>query len=73
MLERFSFHVLQDIPNIIFQLDSAPPHWSLDKRDCWDEHFPERVAFYEIRRIWRGGPIEEPARSLDLTLCNIFM
>lgn len=66
VLERFIIPQLQEISNIIFQLDSVPPHWSLDLRDCLDKHFSESW-------IWRDGRIRWPARSPDLTPCNFFM
>jgi hypothetical protein len=37
MLEQFSIpQLLPQQPNVIFQQDGAPPHWSLDVRDFLD-------------------------------------
>lgn len=30
----------QDVPNTIFKLNSAPPHWFLDVWDYLNKHFP---------------------------------
>jgi len=66
MLEQFAIPQLEDVPNIIFQQDGAPPHWSLDVRQCLDDHFPQRW-------IGRGGPIQWPPRSPDITPCDFFL
>lgn len=41
MLKLYVIPQLQDIPHTIFQL----PHWSLNVRNCLDQHFPERWMF----------------------------
>lgn len=66
MLERFVIPVTRHCPIIVFQLDSVSPQWSLDKRDCLDERFPEP---------WIGldGPIGRSARSPDLIPCDFFI
>lgn len=42
MLKLFVIPQLQHIPNIIFQLDCSPRHWSLDVWNCLDRIFTER-------------------------------
>lgn len=66
MLELFAIPQIQGIPGIIFQQDGAPPHWRLDVRQCLDRHFPQRW-------IGRGGPIQWPPRSPDITPCDFFL
>jgi hypothetical protein len=43
MLEQFAVpQLLPQQPDVIFQQDGAPPHWSLDVRDFLDGTFPQR-------------------------------
>ncbi|GBM18465.1 hypothetical protein AVEN_66824-1 [Araneus ventricosus] len=61
MLEIFAFPQIEDLqPNIIFQQDGSPPHWSLEVRKVLDENFPSRW-------IGSGGPIPWPPRFPDIT------
>ena len=53
-------------PNIIFQLDGAPPHLGLHVRDALDREYPNRW-------IGRDGPTSWPARSPDLTPLDFFL
>jgi hypothetical protein len=46
--------------------DGAPAHYALDVRDWLNQNFPKRW-------IGRGGPIDWPSRSPDLTLTDYFM
>lgn len=67
MFENFAIPQLAHLqPNIIFQLDGAPPHWRHFVRDSLDKHFPNRW-------IGRGGPIPWPPRSPDITPCDFFV
>jgi hypothetical protein len=62
VLEQFAVpQLLPQQPNVIFQQDDAPPHWSLDVRDFLDKTFPQR-------RIGRDGPTRWQPRSPDVTL-----
>jgi hypothetical protein len=61
VLEQFvltQVAVLQ--PNIIYQQDGAPPHWSLHVRETLTRTFPDRW-------IGRKRPISWPPRSPDIT------
>jgi hypothetical protein len=41
MFEQFAIpKLLPQQPNVIFQQDGAPPHWSSDVRDFLDRTFP---------------------------------
>ncbi|PNF32700.1 hypothetical protein B7P43_G12963, partial [Cryptotermes secundus] len=53
-------------PEIIFQQDGAPPHWSTIVCDALDKHFPGRW-------IGRSGPISWPPRSPDITPLDFFL
>lgn len=55
-----------NVADIIFQQDGAPPHFAIIVRDWLDEHFPGRW-------LGRRGPHEWPARSPDLTPCDFFL
>ncbi|GBN11579.1 hypothetical protein AVEN_178254-1 [Araneus ventricosus] len=67
MLEIFAFPQIEDLqPNIIFQRNGAPPHWSLEVRKVLNEKFPRRW-------IGRGGPIPWPPRSPDITPLDFFV
>jgi hypothetical protein len=58
--------VLELQPNIIFQQDGAPPHWSLQIRHLLNRHFRGRW-------IGCGGPITWPPRSPDITPLDFFL
>lgn len=63
--------LLEDVPleqrqRMLFQQDGAPPHSSRDARLALN-------ASYEGRWIGRGGPINWPARSPDLTPLDFFL
>ena len=67
MLEQFVYPQVADLqPQVIFQQDGAPPHWSLDVRNSLTESFPDRW-------IGRGGPISWPPRSPDITPLDFFL
>ena len=53
-------------PTIIFQQDSAPPHWGLGVRQFLNETFSDRW-------IGRNEPISWPPRSPDITPLNFFL
>jgi len=55
-----------DEPNVYFQQDGAPPHYSIINREWLNDHYPDRW-------IGRRGPIEWPARSPDLTPMDFFL
>lgn len=66
LLERFVFPQLQEFqPNILFQQDGAPPHWSLEVRQRLNNKFPDRW-------IGRDGPTEWPPQSPDITPLDFF-
>lgn len=63
--------LLEDIPlnirqRLIFQQDGAPPHNARCVQRHLNENFPGRW-------IGRGGPINWPARSPDLTPLDYFL
>lgn len=60
---------LEDIPNILFHLDSAPSHFLWMCGIVWLNIF----GFDVIRWIRRDRPIGEPARSPDLIPFDFFM
>jgi len=65
MLEDYVWPIISDWENIdelVFMYDGAPPHFALDVRAWLDKKFPGRW----LRR--RG-----PARSPDLTHCDNFL
>lgn len=51
---------------LFFMQDGAPPHWAREVRSWLDMKFPERW-------IGRGGPVDWPPRSPDLTPCDFFL
>ena len=55
----------ENIEDLIFMQDCAPPHFAIVVRQWLNVHFPGR---------WMGlcGPHEWPARSPDLTPSNCF-
>ena len=69
-LDLLQFYVIPQLehlqPNILFQQDGAPPHWSLDVREYLDNVFPNRW-------IGRDGPISWPPRSPDVTPLDFFL
>ena len=67
LLNNFFIPMLPDLPsNIIFQQDGAPPHYSRAVRELLDSELPNSW-------IGRGGPINWPARSPDLTPLDFFL
>ena len=63
--------LLDDVPLAVlndmwFQQDGAPAHWARDARAVLDRMFPGRW-------IGRGGPVDWPARSPDLTILDFFV
>ena len=66
MLLQFALPQVRDRqPQVIFQLDGAPPHWGLDVRAVLNTEFPGRW-------IGRGGPTPWPPRSPDVTPLDFF-
>lgn len=66
MLEQYAFpQIAHKQPDIIFQQDGAPPHWSNIVRTALNNAFPNRW-------IGRGGPIAWPPRSPDITPLDFF-
>lgn len=55
-----------DICDLMWQQDGAPPHYYLPVRQWLDVHFPNKW-------IGRRGPIEWPPRSPDLTPPDFFL
>lgn len=67
MLEQYAFPQVEHLqPNLLFQQDGAPPHWSLDVRRALDATFPGRW-------VGRDGPIRWPPRSPDITPLDFFL
>ena len=66
MLEQFVIPQLELQPQVIFQQDGAPPHWSLMVRRFLDQTFPDRW-------MGRDGPMLWPPRSPDLTPLDFFL
>ncbi|GFV47961.1 uncharacterized protein TNCV_1994451 [Trichonephila clavipes] len=63
--------ILQSVPDSIkarmwFQHDGAPPHFSVDVRSALD-------TAYLGRWIGRGGPVNWPASSPDLSCLDFFL
>lgn len=56
----------ENIDDLIFMQDGAPPHFALTVREWLDQRFPGRW-------LGRRGPHEWPARSPDLTPCDFFL
>lgn len=55
-----------NIENMVFMQDGAPPHFASNVRQWLDNRFPGRW-------LGRRGPHEWPARSPDLTPCDFFL
>ena len=51
---------------MILQQDGAPPHYFCDVRYYLETNLPNRW-------MERGGPIEWPSRSPDITTCDHFL
>ena len=69
MLEDYVWPIVsgwENIDELVFMHDGAPPHFARSVRDWLDQKFPGRW-------LGRRGPHEWPARSLDLTPCNFFL
>ena len=71
MLETFLWPFLENVPvqhrqNMWYQCDGASAHFALIVRDWMNRTFGQRW-------IGRGGPIEWPARSPDLTPLDYFL
>lgn len=68
MLQRNVLPALQDLNyqplNIIYQQDGAPAHFRLDVRRWLNETMPNWIG--------RGGPVQWPPRSPDLTPLDFF-
>ena len=63
--------MLEDVPlqvsqRLWFQHDGAPAHFALDVREYLNNVFPNRW-------IGRGGPVQWPPRSPDLTHMDFFI
>lgn len=56
----------ENIDELVFMQDGAPPHFARTVRAWLDQKFPERW-------IGRQGPHNWPARSPDLTPCDFFL
>jgi hypothetical protein len=65
VLENFVFPQIAEVDGLIFQQDGAPPHFGAIVRTALDERFPGRW-------IGRGGPINWPPQSPDLTPMDLF-
>ena len=66
MLHYFLFPRQKGHPDDMIVLnDGAPPHYSLEVREFLNRKLPNRL-------MGRGGLIEWPSRSPDLTLCDCF-
>jgi hypothetical protein len=65
MLQNFVFPQTAEVDSLIFQQDGAPPYFGAIVRTALDKRFPGRW-------IGRGGPINWPPRSPDLTLMDFF-
>ena len=55
-----------NIDDLIFMQDGAPPHFALTVRAWLDQHFSGRW-------LGRRGPHEWPPRSPDLTPCDFYL
>ena len=51
---------------LYFQDDGAAPHYAVTVREWLDDKFPDHW-------INRHGPFDWPARSPDLTSCDVFL
>jgi len=56
----------ENIDELVFMHDGAPPHFALSVRAWLKQKFPGRW-------LGRRGPHEWPARSPDLTPCEFFL
>jgi hypothetical protein len=65
MVKNFVFPQIAEVDSLIFQQDGAPPQFDVIVRTALDERFPGRW-------IGRGGPINWPPRSPDLTPMDLF-
>jgi hypothetical protein len=65
VLENFVFPQIAEVDCLIFQQDGAPPNFGAIVRTALDERFSGQW-------IGRGGPINWPPRSPDLTLMDFF-
>ena len=69
MLEDYVWPIVsgwENIDELVFMHDGAPPHFALSVRAWLDQKFPGRW-------LGRRGPHEWPARSPDLTPCDFFL
>jgi len=69
MLEDYVWPMIsgwENIDELVFMHDGAPPHFALGVRAWLDQKFPGRW-------LGRRGPHEWPARSPDLTPCDFFL
>jgi len=69
MLEDYVWPVVsgwENIDELVFMHDGAPPHFALIVHPWLDQNFPGRW-------LGRRGPHEWPARSPDLTPCDFFL
>ena len=65
LIEYVSPQLEQYQPQVIFQQDGAPPHWTLKVYQFLNETFPDRW-------IGRDGPILWSPRSPDITQLGFF-
>ena len=63
MLENVPLQIRQ---RLWLQHDGAPAHFALNVREYLNYVFPKRW-------IWRGGPVQWPSRSPDLTPMDFFI
>ena len=69
MLEYYVWPMVcgwENIDELVFMHDGAPPHFPQSVRAWLDQKFPGRW-------LGRRGPHEWPARSPDLTPCDFFL
>ena len=69
MLDSFVWPTVSgwdNIDDLIFMQDGAPPHFALTVRAWLDQHFSGRW-------LGRRGPHEWPPRSPDLTPCDFYL
>ena len=69
MLEVYMWPIVfgrENIDELVFMHDGAPPHFALSVRAWLDQKFPGRW-------LGRRGPHEWPARSPDFTPCDFFL
>lgn len=69
MLNNYALPRLQelgfDFNQVYYQHDGSPVHFQIDVRNLLDENFPTWIG--------RGGEINWPARSPDLTILDFFL